>query len=235
MKDKNNMTLSETGAKQILDLITENRYSEGDRIPSEFELMTQLGLSRGTIREAVKILVTQNILKIERGKGTYINSLSGQNSDPLGIDSLKKDASLARDILEARLKIEPWVAGLAAQNASDQQISDMLRLCDNFKQLYDRHEKSDELKKAWLETDRSLHILIAEASGNSIIPSIVRGMLHGIQLFSRASEAGENVRESAMITHLKIVEAISAHNSDEAATCMENHLLGNIENINRLF
>ena len=69
---KNDGPLSERVAQQISSLIKEQNIGVGDKLPNEFELAESLNVGRGTIREAVKLLVARNCLEIRRGKGTYV-------------------------------------------------------------------------------------------------------------------------------------------------------------------
>ena len=73
----NNMPLPERGADQITQLRISRNLKSGDKLPNEFELGTLLNVGRGTVREAVKILVARNILVIKRGKGTFIGNHPG--------------------------------------------------------------------------------------------------------------------------------------------------------------
>ena len=112
-------SLPEQAAEQIRELIIERRLQAGDKLPNEFELMERLHVGRGTIREAVKILVASNVLEIRRGRGTYVAQHTGQVKDPLGLAFVADEAKLIGDLLAVRLQIEPWAAALAAQNATE--------------------------------------------------------------------------------------------------------------------
>ena len=68
--------LSDDIADVILSMITvEKKYNPGDKLPNEMELSEQLGVSRITLREAIRILVTANVLEIKRGKGTFVKKI----------------------------------------------------------------------------------------------------------------------------------------------------------------
>ena len=72
-------------ANKIVDLIQQEAYEPGSRIPSEFELADAFGVGRGTVREAVKILVSRNVLEIRPAKGTFVRENPGVADDPLGL------------------------------------------------------------------------------------------------------------------------------------------------------
>ena len=69
-------SLSEQAANQILDMIlVEKRFQTGDKLPNEMELAQELGISRVTLREAIRILCTRGIVEIQRGRGTFVTSI----------------------------------------------------------------------------------------------------------------------------------------------------------------
>ena len=72
VQQEKELSLSEKVANQISDLIKERNIGIGDKLPNEFELAESLNVGRGTIREAVKLLVARNCLEIRRGKGTFV-------------------------------------------------------------------------------------------------------------------------------------------------------------------
>ena len=80
-----NTSLAKTIADQINDYIQKQELKPGDRIETELEMAKKLNVSRGTIREAVKILVSRNVLEVHKGSGTYISKKKGITEDPLGL------------------------------------------------------------------------------------------------------------------------------------------------------
>ena len=103
---KENQPLAERVAEQIAQLIQERELKEGDRLPNEFDLAQELGVGRGTIREAVKQLVARNILTIQRGKGTFVTRNPGIVEDPFGFNYEQDQQKLGLDLLEIRMVIE---------------------------------------------------------------------------------------------------------------------------------
>ena len=86
VQEQRELSLSERVARQISDLIKERNLSAGDKLPNEFELGESLNVGRGTIREAVKLLVARNCLEIRRGKGTFVTEELGKVNDPFGFE-----------------------------------------------------------------------------------------------------------------------------------------------------
>lgn len=110
--------LADSTAQQIMTMIEEeNRFKVGDKLPNENDLALELGVSRSTLREAIKILTTNGILEIKRGRGTFVTSntiISSQNFSDI--------ASGLDDLFEMRLMFEPDCAYLAAERATDEEI-----------------------------------------------------------------------------------------------------------------
>lgn len=90
----NGKPLAEQVADYILKLIVDSGLEAGAKLPNEFELAERTGVGRGTIREAVKILVSRNILEIRRGAGTYVSDRQGIVEDPLGLAFIKDKKTL---------------------------------------------------------------------------------------------------------------------------------------------
>ena len=122
--------LSDEIADIILRRIMDGEYSPGTKIPNEFELAEELNVGRGTVREAVKTLVSRNILVIKRGNGTYVAEHPGQVDDPLGFAFSPDKFRLANELCEVRLILEPEIAALAAERATVQDIKKIQKYCD---------------------------------------------------------------------------------------------------------
>ena len=111
-------SLPEQVADKISHLIIEHRLQNGDKLPNEFELAEKLNVSRGSVREAVKILVARNVLVLRRGKGTYIADNTGLIDDPFGFAYIEDQSRLAQELMEIRQQLEPWIAEEAAKKSN---------------------------------------------------------------------------------------------------------------------
>ena len=154
--------LGDQAADQIIQLIIDSDGKAGDKMPNEYELAQQLNVSRSTVREAIKALVSRNILEIRRGSGTFISEKCGISDDPLGLMFVKDKLKLATDLLEIRFMIEPKIASLAAVNATDEEIKEMEKLCDEVDHLILN-------KEPHMDKDIEFHGAIARSSKNNVI------------------------------------------------------------------
>lgn len=188
--------LAEAVADQIISMIAEGRLSSGEKLPNEFELAEKLNVGRGTIREAVKLLVSRNILVIKRGYGTFVVDQPGVIKDPYGL-SLVNDADkdkMLRDMFDLRRIIEPVSAEYAAIRATDEELAKLSSLYDEFKKLVLDGKNYDEV-------DKKLHAAIAEYSHNYFLAQITPTIMQGVLLSNR------NVRQSYVkdLDYLKTV------------------------------
>ena len=101
--------LSNEVSNLIIEMIQDNKYEPGSKLPNEMELSEMFNVSRTTIREAIKSLASNNIVEIVRGKGTFVAEKPGLVNDPLGV-SFIRDKNLILSLFETRLLIEPKVA-----------------------------------------------------------------------------------------------------------------------------
>ena len=212
---QNKIPLPERAADQITQLILSRQLQSGDRLPNEFELGSQLGVGRGTIREAVKILVARNILTIKRGKGTFIARHPGEVEDPFGFAFYNDRLKLAYDLLEVRLQLEPWAASLAAERATDKDLAVIQEEAQAVEALIDSGVPH-------LEADTRFHTAIARSTQNMIILKVLPVISYSEDLFGTINE--DAIRRETVRGHRDIVKAICSHDANAARAAMEAHL-----------
>ncbi len=218
----NDIPLAEQVAAQISELIMEKRLASEDKLPNEFELASMLNVGRGTIREAVKLLVARNVLIIRRGKGTYIAHHPGEISDPLGFAYFPDQLQLGFDLLEVRLNLEPWIARVAAERATDEEIAVMNQNC--------RTVEQDILSgKNHLPNDTEFHISIANCMHNLVTPKLIPIITYSVGLFGSLN--GNTLLSETIVGHRAIADAISAHDPDQAEKSMRTHIEQNLDEL----
>ena len=116
MKSQN---LSQQTAERLYNqIVVECQLKPGDKLPNEVELSRQLGVSRATLREAIRDLTVQVVLEVRRGKGTFVSSRVEEIED-FGFDRLGRMKGQLRDLFELRSIFEPRAAALACQRATE--------------------------------------------------------------------------------------------------------------------
>ena len=218
LESYNKKPLAEQVAEHILKGIVENGLEAGDKIPNEFELAEAIGVGRGTVREAIKILASRQVVEIRRGAGTFVSENQGMVEDPLGLSFLKDKTHLALDLLAVRMMLEPEIAALAARNASHKQMGE----------LKDQMNKVEDLINSGEDHTREdilFHQKIAVCSGNMVVEKLVPIINSAVTLFVDVTKA--RLGKETIETHREIVDCISRRDSEGARCAMNMHLAYN--------
>lgn len=160
------MSVTDEAIAKIRDLITTGQLKPGDQIPPEQDLALLLGISRSSLREAVKALSQAQVLHVRRGDGTYVSSLEPRlllSGMGFAIE-LMQEQGLA-EIFEVRRLLEPAATALAAERISNEQVAALHDSLADMKRAQDPEEL--------VMRDVDFHAHIAEASGNASLCSIL--------------------------------------------------------------
>ena len=210
--------LYEVVVERLKDLVVEGQLKPGDRLPSELDLAKKFGVSRTAIREAIGALVEQGIVVVRPGSGTYVNQTDGR---PLQrtLSWLARIQGSAGDsyLAELRRLLEPGVCALAAERATDEQISQM----DAALQSAVHAKKHAE---EFIEADLRFHRLLAEASQNPLVGALLDSIgdllrTQRIRYFI-ASGSTENTERN----HRNILNLVAQRRPEDAYRAMEEHL-----------
>lgn len=210
--------LAEQVAEYIRNDVLERGLEAGAKIPNEFELASAIGVGRGTIREAIKILVSRQILEIRRGAGTFVSERQGMVDDPLGLAFIKDKTHLALDLFSVRLMLEPEIAAMAARNATLEQIEDLKKQRDQVEGFINRGE-------CHTEEDILFHKQIAACSGNGVVEKLIPVIHSSIALFVEITNS--SLGQETIETHREIVDCIEQGDSEGARCAMTMHLTYN--------
>jgi GntR family transcriptional repressor for pyruvate dehydrogenase complex len=164
--------LTEAAIERVRSLIISGRLVPGERLPAEAELSTELGVSRSSLREAVRALVTAGVLDVRRGDGTYVTSLTPHlllTGIGAAVELMQEDSIL--DLLESRRLIEPAVTGLAAVRSSADQRKEMK---EHIEQMARASAQKDLIRH-----DTDFHETVARATHNPVLASVLTGISSG--------------------------------------------------------
>ena len=118
--------LSQQAGKTLYSWIAvEKRFRPGEKLPNEVELSAQLGVSRATLREALRALLVQGVVEVRRGRGTFVTQRAAEVED-FGFDDLARVKGQLRDLFELRTIFEPQAARLACRRATERELEDIL-------------------------------------------------------------------------------------------------------------
>jgi len=203
--------------ERIRDLIDEKSFKPGEKLPAEMELCQQLGVGRGTVREAFRLLQAKGIVDIKPGRGAFVAEEPRSGID--AIDWLVENERELRDSLEIRTALEPMAARRMAEHCSPEDIQRLEAVHRNFLKAI---EDGDPVKIGRL--DEQFHSTIVESCGNSLMIEINRHVCQGMHTFrSYTFQVEQNVR-NAVMPHSNIVNAIIARDAAQAEREMRAHL-----------
>lgn len=214
------MAVTDEAIEKIKSMILSGQLKPGDRLPKEPDLAAELGLSRNSLREAVKALSLLNVLDVRQGDGTYVSSLE----PPLLLEALTFILDLHQDksvleLLQVRAVLESAAAGLAAQRMNDEQVAGIRELLDSVGE----NPTVEDL----VANDLEFHGRIAEASGNTVLASLIDSMAN------RTARARvwrgltqQAAVERTMAEHTAILDALAAHDVETAKARVTVHITG---------
>lgn len=216
-KDTETRTRVDLATDQLIKHILDRNMKAGDKLPNEYELAHELGVGRSTLREAIKRLVSRNILIARQGAGTFVSEKTGVPEDPLGLTFIAEDGDieLALELSDVRILVEPTCAAMAAENATPEQIERLRELCGQIKTAV-------ELQQSYIEPDTALHCCIADCCGNSVLKNLVTIMGDAAKISIEITE--DRHRAVAYEEHVRIVRAIAQHDREGARYAMISHL-----------
>jgi len=150
---------------QIKEMIKDGTLKKGDKLPSERDLVEQLGVSRASIREALRVLEIIGLLDCRQGEGNFIkNNFDNGLFEPLSVMFMLNE-SKPEEIFELRKVIEVETAALAAKRITEEELEELYKLIEEMK----NSESEDDRTKI----DKKFHYTIAYASRNFLILNIL--------------------------------------------------------------
>ncbi len=220
------------GKRSLVDIAVETlgrkladgHWCVGSRIPTEPELAETLGMSRNTIREAVRVLNYAGLLEVRQGDGTYVRA---SHSPAEAMRAISR-ASL-REHLEVRCLLEESAARLAATRASD---NDIALIADSLARRGER--QPDETLETFVDRDLTFHLAIAEASGNTALAELYGYFSRAVHQHVQTSILDEALPDPDLAAHQAILDAIAARspeNAARAAAAITRPLLDTLEQL----
>lgn len=204
--------LSSHVADYLMEWIKENGLKPGDKIPPELELVKILNTGRSSVREALALLKSRNVVEVRRGCGTFLCEQPGVINDPLGLYFFPDNGGIAEDWGIVRLIIEPPIAELAAINATTEDISKLLESWEVLSNS--RHDPQLHYK-----ADSEFHRILAEATHNVVIMKLFPIIQDGIHHFLSETESIHT--DETRRLHYEVLKAVVTHDAARARSAME--------------
>lgn len=213
------MAVTDNAILSLKDMIVAGELKPGDRLPREADLAERLGLSRNSLREAVKALSLVNVLAVRQGDGTYVSSLRAD--DLLRAVSfvleLHRGEKSVLEVLEVRRLLEPDAAALAAVRIEDSEVGELRELCD-------RSELASSVEEL-VDLDLEFHRRVAEAAKNSYLARLldtVAGPTVQARIWRGIAQSG--AKDRTVAEHRAIVDALAAHQVELARSWATVHI-----------
>lgn len=205
----------------IKDLILARELRPGDPLPTEADLMTLLDVSRSSLREAIRTLVTLDILEVRHGTGTFIGQLSLR---PLveglafkGVLLAGDDFRTLRQVVEVRVALDLALAPGIVERLSGEPAQELLALCDEMDEASLRNQD-------FASTDRAFHLGLAERTGNQLYCELVTAFwdVH-TQVAPRLGVPSPRDLTETALAHRAMLETAMSGDLEAYRTAVQNH------------
>jgi GntR family transcriptional repressor for pyruvate dehydrogenase complex len=209
--------VSDEIVNQMKNLISEGTLKPGDQLPPERELIKEFGVSRPTLREALKSLVAMGFLEVKQAKRTFVKSMiSERMQDPLSL-LIKTDTQKIFDLIEVRKAMEAWSAFHAAQRATEEDIKQLESIIKEMKEAFEKGRN-------WEKEDADFHLAIAQATHNTIQTHIM-STIYDLLKESVARVFTDRAKVKKLLQqHYRIFTAIKNHSAEKARDRTLDHL-----------
>jgi GntR family transcriptional repressor for pyruvate dehydrogenase complex len=212
------VAVTDEAIEKIKAMIVDGTLKAGDRLPKEADLAAELGLSRSSLREAVRALSLMNILDVRQGDGTYVTSLE----PTLLLEALSFIVDFHRDatvleLLAVRRILEPAATAMATERATDAELEELGKLLDSL----GPDPSADEL----VANDLEFHRRIVACSGNSVLSSLVETMsapTTRARVWRGLTQAG--AWERTLAEHRAILHAMVLRDAEAARSWSTVHI-----------
>ncbi len=216
-----------SAAEQIRALIEAGKLPAGTRLPGERDLCQQLGISRVSLREAIRVLESAGYLEVRPGRGTFVRDPAELHRETLAT-WLREHSDRVHKLFELRELLEP---GLAAMAARRRDAGTEAALRATLSEMTEAAARGDLL--VVVAADAEFHRILAHATGNSVIDELMTQVMHVIGEERRASLQIPGQIERAIAGHQAILSAVAQGDADAAEDAMRRHLRDAIHYIER--
>lgn len=210
--------LSVRVAEAITEMIAQQQFRPGDRLPNELELAEELHVGRTTLREALRILATRGLVEVRRGVGTFVTR-SQSIHDDFDVLKIQNTRVNIKDLYEMRLMFEPQAAYYACLRASDEELEAILHYGELDEESILRNDPH------WDAYEQKFHNSIASATHNQFITALLpifnRAIHQGIILANQSPQAAE----TTIHDHRLLMRYLKARNPEGAKAAMYLHMI----------
>jgi GntR family transcriptional regulator, transcriptional repressor for pyruvate dehydrogenase complex len=215
-------TLVDDIVDALLDDILTGELQPHDAIPPELDIASRHGVSRLTVREALKALRAQNILYVKAGRGTFVNPTDNWT----GLDAIFRAAShgngadeVSVGLIEMRRMVETGAAGLAAKRYSGEDAERMRQSIEDMKRCHDAGDL-----EGFVAADIDFHDAVLKASGNPFVRALFAQLGQLLYVTRRETSAVPEIQEHAIEYHQRVLDGILTGDAETARRVMDEHM-----------
>ena len=206
----------QTAERLYGQIVVEKALAPGEKLPNEVELSAALGVSRATLREAIRTLSAEGVLEVRRGKGTFVSGRV-EEIDDFGFSGLERVKGQLRDLFELRAMFEPRAAALACRRAAPEELSDIL-------------EKGAEVERCIragrdrTQADQAFHTAIVRAAHNEFLLRLLPIIHQAVSTAVERGEHREQLAEDTLRDHALLLEFLKKRDGEGAEHAMAIHM-----------
>jgi GntR family transcriptional repressor for pyruvate dehydrogenase complex len=215
--------VSAIAAEQIVNAILRGDFAVGSKLPSEFELAEQMGVSRPSIREALSALQAMSVIESRPGSGNYVLRSPSSLEGHVAIHLIESEAGCL-EVMEAREALEPPAAALAAAKRSEEGVARLRRTLRAMREFSSRDDFD-----AYFKADKEFHVVLSEAAGNPLVSTALTPLLDTMEQkvyreFTRHYYL-KNVSDLQHVVdlHSEILDAVARGDAETAYAKMVEH------------
>ena len=212
-------------ADGLLASVLDGTFPPSSSLPSEADLAARFGVSRLTVREAIRSLASTNVIEVQHGKSSVINP--PEKWSPLDPRLLQargqvsgQPGLLPRKLIEARRTLEIGVAELAAGRRTAEHLE---RLAGQIDAMRDAHERAEVDR--FVEADLAFHHTLFEIVDNAFLDAVFEPLAEVVRSLRSTTSTIESHREHAIAWHDRILAAVAGNDGDAAREAMRAHLI----------
>ncbi|GAA1914697.1 FCD domain-containing protein [Nocardioides lentus] len=221
------MRATETVQAWVEDRLRSRELTVGMRLPAERALAEQLGVSRGSVREALQVLAAMGVVRRSVGSGDAAGAvLIAEPAAPLGSAlrlHVATEAFPVRDVVETRVLLETWAVAAAARVTPAPDLTEV-------HELLDAMDDPDLDVRAFLRLDAQLHVALAARSGNGLVGQIMVSLRESIETYVVGAiphvADWSALLDTLRAEHREVVAAVAAADPDAAARAVDRHIRG---------
>ena len=206
----------QTAQRLYNQIVAEKCLAPGEKLPNEVEWSRELGVSRTTLREAVRMLVAQGVLEVRRGRGTFVSDQVREIED-FGFNHLDQIRGQLRDLFELREIFEPQAARLACRRATEGELTEILERGAEV-------ERCIRAGKDRTEADRAFHAAIVRATHNEFMMRLLPMINQAVATTITSGEHEEQLAEDTLRDHALLMEFFRRRDESGAEHAMAIHM-----------